>query len=47
MRLGLPARVRAAVEIERVEQDRLRRTEDFAEGVAASGERREPHFKGS
>jgi enoyl-CoA hydratase/carnithine racemase len=47
MRRGLPARVREAVEIERLEQDRLRRTEDFAEGVAASGERREPQFKGS
>ena len=47
MRRTLPARVREAVELERTEQDRLRRTGDFAEGVAASGERREPRFKGS
>ena len=47
MRGTLPARVREAVELERKEQDRLRRTGDFAEGVAASGERREPRFKGS
>jgi len=47
MRRGLPDRVREATEIERSEQDRLRRTEDFAEGVAASSQRREPLFKGS
>jgi 2-(1,2-epoxy-1,2-dihydrophenyl)acetyl-CoA isomerase len=47
MRRDLPARVREAVGLERTEQDRLRRTGDFAEGVAASGERREPQFKGS
>jgi enoyl-CoA hydratase/carnithine racemase len=47
MRRGLPQRVREATEIERTEQNRLRRTEDFAEGVAASSQRREPLFKGS
>ena len=47
MRRGLAARVREATEIEQGEQDRLRRTEDFAEGVAASSQRREPQFKGS
>jgi enoyl-CoA hydratase/carnithine racemase len=47
MRRGLAARVREATEIEQTEQDRLRRTEDFAEGVAASSQRREPQFKGS
>ncbi len=47
MRRGLPERVREATEIEQAEQDRLRRTEDFAEGVAASSQRREPQFKGS
>ena len=47
LRRGLPERVREATEIEQGEQDRLRRTEDFAEGVAASSPRREPQFKGS
>ena len=47
LRRGLPERVREATEIEQTEQDRLRRTEDFAEGVAASSQRREPQFKGS
>jgi enoyl-CoA hydratase/carnithine racemase len=47
LRRGLPERVREATDIEQGEQDRLRRTEDFAEGVAASSQRREPQFKGS
>jgi len=47
MRRGLAERVAEATNIERAEQDRLRMTDDFAEGVAASGERREPQFKGS
>ncbi len=47
MRRGLAERVRAATDAERDEQNRLRRTEDFREGVRASSERREPGFKGS
>jgi 2-(1,2-epoxy-1,2-dihydrophenyl)acetyl-CoA isomerase len=47
MRRGLADRIREATELEHSEQDRLRQTEDFAEGVAASTERREPQFKGS
>jgi len=47
MRRGLAEQVREATEHERAEQDRLRRTADFAEGVRASSERREPRFSGS
>lgn len=47
MRQGLADRVRAATERELEEQTRLRRTQDFKEGVKASAERRRPEFRGS
>lgn len=46
MRAGLAERVRAAMSHERAEQDRLMRTADFREGVAAVKERRPPVFEG-
>jgi len=46
LRAGLADAVRAATDHELSEQTRLRRTEDFREGVAASAERRDPAFKG-
>jgi enoyl-CoA hydratase/carnithine racemase len=46
LRAGLVERVQAALEREASEQDRLRATEDFREGVAASLERRTPRFEG-
>jgi 2-(1,2-epoxy-1,2-dihydrophenyl)acetyl-CoA isomerase len=46
LRQGLADRVRAAVAHELSEQDRLTRTEDAAEGIRASLERRSPTFHG-
>jgi enoyl-CoA hydratase/carnithine racemase len=46
MRAGLADRVREATDHELAEQDRLRRTADFAEGIAASADRRTPRFEG-
>jgi enoyl-CoA hydratase/carnithine racemase len=46
MRDGLAERVERALEHELAEQTRLRKTEDFAEGIRASQERREPTFHG-
>lgn len=47
LREGLPQRIEEALECEASEQDRLRETGDFREGVAASLERRPPRFQGS
>jgi len=46
LRGNLAERVRAATEHELVEQTRLRKTEDFKEGVKAMAERRTPVFTG-
>ena len=46
MRRGLCDAIEAATERELVEQDWLRRTEDFKEGVKAMAERRLPDFRG-
>ena len=46
MRAGLAERVRAATDIELEKQTRLRKTEDFKEGVNAVNERRLPRFAG-
>lgn len=46
LRGDLADRIRAVAQREDREQARLRATEDFAEGVAATAERREPHFHG-
>lgn len=46
MRGDLAERVRQATAREGAEQDRLRKTSDFAEGVAATAERRTPNFTG-
>jgi enoyl-CoA hydratase/carnithine racemase len=46
LRAGLADRVRAATDIELEKQTRLRRTEDFREGVDAVNGRRTPRFHG-
>jgi 2-(1,2-epoxy-1,2-dihydrophenyl)acetyl-CoA isomerase len=46
LRRDLAERVRAIVGHELAEQTRLRRTEDFREGIRASSERRAPRFTG-
>lgn len=46
LRADLAERVRAATDHELAEQDRLRTTEDFKEGVKATAERRVPNFVG-
>ena len=46
VRRGLCDEIEAATERELVEQDWLRRTEDFKEGVKAMAERRLPDFQG-
>jgi enoyl-CoA hydratase/carnithine racemase len=46
VRRGLCDAIEAATERELVEQDWLRRTEDFREGIKAYGERRLPDFQG-
>jgi len=46
MRRGLAEAIDAATERELVEQDWLRRTEDFSEGIKAMADRRLPNFQG-
>ncbi len=44
MRGHLPAAIRVATDREKAEQDRLRQTNDWIEGVNATNERRTPNF---
>lgn len=46
LRGDLAAEIRRATEREKAEQERLQRTEDFAEGTRAMAERRTPKFNG-
>jgi len=46
MRGDLATRVRTSLDREGSEQDRLRRTADWAEGIRAAAERRDPTFTG-
>ena len=46
MRGELPDQIRIATAHEAAEQAKMFRSEDFAEGVAAAGERRTPQFRG-
>ena len=46
MRDGMAGRIHRALDRERAEQDRLRVTEDFEEGVRATAERRPARFAG-
>jgi len=46
LRDGLVDEVRSATARERAEQERLQRTDDWREGVAAVAARREPDFRG-
>jgi 2-(1,2-epoxy-1,2-dihydrophenyl)acetyl-CoA isomerase len=45
MRGTLADQARAAMDRELAEQDRLRQTADFAEGIRASAQRRPPRFE--
>ena len=47
LRQGMADRVAAATKHELTEQTRLRRTQDFKEGIQATAERREPRFRGA
>ncbi|MBW2314669.1 MAG: enoyl-CoA hydratase/isomerase family protein [Deltaproteobacteria bacterium] len=47
LRGDLAERIRIATDREKVEQERLQKSQDFREGVRAMGERRTPSFTGS